>query len=101
MSFRSRPGRGDLELIGPLQVGDRVEQPRQPPRNLGDAVEIEASFTINYNSKGQCPPATDQLEIVQLELLGRQIRLDDLPDVLFRGHFQEFQIPIPDEPNSD
>ena len=31
-------GGGDFELIRPIEVGDRIEQARQPPRHLSDAV---------------------------------------------------------------
>ena len=84
--------RGDLELIGALEVGNGIEQARHAPRHLRKTIEVEASFTVNHNSKGQSPPVAYQLEIIQLELFSRQIWLHDLPEVLFRSHFQEFQI---------
>jgi len=73
--------RAHFELIVVLEARLIVEETGETAGELGETVEIDATLAINCHPEHPPPPMAGQLEIVQLESLGGEIRLHHTPNV--------------------
>ncbi len=74
LAFQSR--RRHLELVWTEEFGIGVEEARQSLRDLREAVQIHPAGAVDDYSQSSAASMPDQLQVVELQLLGRQIRTD-------------------------